>query len=351
MRTRLACYAGGMIRASRVVGPVVGLLMAAACNATRYDDDVPVDQAEAVCAYMVRCGLFVGSELCVDYFTAAFTPDADLAAALDDGSVRYDGKAARACFDTIRESECAANYFGRGPDDPNCEMIFEGTIADGDPCWIDEQCVSGRCNDPGSCDAACCMGWCSDTSTEVLPALGEACKAGEECSGGAYCDYEGTWTCLARQASGAACELDRECEVGLACLAGACHPGVAEGEPCIDNRCGDVPYYCNIESGICSAFGQAGAGCSTLSSTCALGFTCAVDTCAPVGGLGTACSGGPFDLGCALGFWCDDELGSDGAGTCQAVKENGAACLRDEECVSRHCGEADTCEAEVACVE
>lgn len=309
--------------------------------------DALVDaQAAAICEYFVECGYATSEALCVDTWARVSSSSADLDAAVDNGTVRYDAAAAGDCLDGVRTTPCAA--FLEGVEDEACDRVFQGTIENGNPCWIDAQCISQAC-EVDACAMACCQGTCIAEVPDA--AVGEGCLDGRDCVDGAYCDVE-TGLCTAEKAAGEACPGRYECEPSLVCIAGTCLAPPGEGEPCAELQCA-APWACDLDSVTCQPLRGEGEACNPDASLCALGLACnpSSSTCTPPGGSGSPCDGDFFfGGGCAGETYCSYDLET-GEGTCQPLVANGGACDYDTACQSHYCGNASTCEPEPVCVQ
>jgi hypothetical protein len=309
-------------------------------------DELVEAQAAVICEYFVECGYATSTELCLDGWSRISTPSVDLDAAVDDGTVRYDAAAAGECLDAIRAASCAS--FFEGFDEESCDRVFEGTIESGNPCWIDEQCISQSC-EVDACAMACCQGTCIAPPPDA--GVGEGCfGSGQDCVDGAYCDFE-TGLCAAEKAAGEACPGGYGCEGGLACISGSCEVPPGEGEPCAELQCA-APFACDIDSGTCQRLRGEGQACNPEASICALGLTCnpSSSTCTAPGGIGSPCAGDFFFGGCAGEAYCAYDFET-GEGTCQPRVANGGACDDARACQSDYCGDAGTCEPEPVCVQ
>jgi hypothetical protein len=187
-------------------------------------DDVPAENARVACRKIFECcdaaergGFsppFTTEEECVasqrDFIESFF---GSTRAAVEAGTIIYDGELARACFDVHAAQTCAefATSLGLiGDTTPDCENALAGTISDGLSCDLDDECVTGYC-ESGVCRA--------------VPIAGESCLS--RCAGGLHCSANG---CVSRLVDGAACDSDDECVSG-GCV-GA--PGMC-GAPAICN--------------------------------------------------------------------------------------------------------------------
>ncbi|MEZ4380885.1 MAG: Dickkopf N-terminal cysteine-rich domain-containing protein [Nannocystaceae bacterium] len=315
-------------------------LVLPACNNEIPYEDVDDEQVDAICDYLVGCGIAASTELCVDAYRGVLDNDPNLDAAVDNGSVVYDGEAAKQCLDSIRESTCSGDIFGADADTDACDQVFTGTVDNGGACWFSEQCVSGSC-DLGDCVEACCEGTCIATPPDV--GVGEDCTGAANCVSGSYCDFN-SGLCAAAIGDGGTCGSDYECATDLYCLGGVCKASLPEGASCIEGECGAFLLGCDVDTDTCQKFRKEGEACNPLASLCAFGLRCdeVTSKCAPPGGVGTPC--GFSGTSCANGTFCDFEVG-----TCQATKASGAACVLDSECQSLYCD--DTCKAEPICVQ
>jgi len=315
-----------------------------ACGQIAYED-LPEEQVDALCDYMVRCGFATDEALCAAAWGEFLRPDANLDAAVEKGSVEFDAKAAKQCLESVREAECGGFFFEEAPSDA-CEKVFVGTIENGDACWIDEQCVSRSCQ-VEDCVMACCQGVCIAPPPDA--GIGGDCET-QDCVSGAYCEYDfmdGTFTCLAQKGAGAECVGDDECSGSLACFADSCQAPPGEGAPCLGGRCGGA-LGCDLASNTCQKLRGEGQSCEPEASLCAFGLACSIANkkCEAPGGVGSACS---FDSGCR-DAWCDYDFVA-GAGTCQPRLANGAACVFDDACQSAYCSQDGLCGPVTICVQ
>lgn len=309
-------------------------------------EDVPAEQAAALCDLFLRCGVATDEALCAGnlwstfIITGEFLPNiASVRAAIERGSVIYHEEHLEACLVDIRETACTRKDFWQIASDAlgsSCDQVFEGTLAEGEPCWIREQCVSGSCDAP-YCELACCEGVCAPA--RVKAAIGESC-AEARCVAGAYCVAT---TCVARQPSGAACappeghSFGDECIEGTLCDSngdgtGTCRPLPALGEPCVQGQCADLGASCDYTMGICVEIHAEGESCDPSGyGVCGLSLRCDPDrkTCERMT-AGGPCSLGPFGYDCAPGAYCQDF-------TCEVQKADGAPCESALACQSLHC--------------
>lgn len=335
-----------MNRVSRLA-PLVGVLVLQACEGGARGgdiayDELPAAEVDAICEYMVRCGMAASVPLCADVWDWLLHGDPDLDAAVAGGSVKYDEDAAEACLEAIRGAACTSGFF-QGVPSGACDDVFKGTVADGGACWIDEQCVSQQCEAAG-CAEACCAGVC--VAAPPPAAIGQPC--GDGCVEGAYCDALND-VCAALKGDGAACDGFDECAAGLGCLAGSCQKGPGEGEPCLEFQCA-LPLACDPGTITCKPLPGEGEACVAQANNCKIGLGCdpATMTCVAPGGVGSACAGSFFNSGCAGETYCAIDQGGT-SGTCQPLKADGAACVDEGECKSRDCANG-ACTTPQVCV-
>jgi hypothetical protein len=130
-------------------------------------------------------------------------------AAVEAGTVIYDGDAAQRCLDATAAGSCAdyAAQLASDETSGDCDLAFQGTVANGGACDDDDNvCVSGYCADDGA----------GATTCAARPGAGEPCPD-FECDDGLDCTFDGTGsTCVAKLADGMPCDDDGEC------LSGAC---------------------------------------------------------------------------------------------------------------------------------
>lgn len=297
-------------------------------------DDFPEEYARVTCALVERCPTtattFEGD--CMTHALASYEDSlgARLRDGIANGTIVYHGDAARSCFDAVNRAECLDSSAASS----DCLRVFEGTLAAGATCHMDEECRSGECSGcPGTCvDIAregedcsareCGYGLaCQSAVCVPLPSVGEPCLAeGSRCAQGLTCDDSPGGTNLCHRPG----SMDREvgetcsypsdlCRSGLYCVATdgglVCQSGRVERDgacqPSFPDRC---------PSGQFCRTGSDGGG-----------------TCTDRPGLGDPCS---WDLSCNGGLWCDE---SGGTGVCRARGRLGSACTSGEGCYSSSC--------------
>src|SRR5262245_10127670 len=311
--------------------------------------DLESGSRDARCTYLARCGWYPDKATCLTANlptladVASFELDPSVVAAVNAGRVRYNGARAKDCFDAISASSCDRTDGDGRSLFRVCSHYLTGTVAGGQPCFVDEECISQRCS-ANQTETQCLAGACvGDTAPAVEPAgLGMPCSdAG--CANG-YCDLESD-TCLALRREGEACVASVECSYGLACVgvtAYTCKKLPALGEACPDDACRDDNTYC--VSGTCRARGLAGAHCDSWVD-CAEAYPCdlATNTCRRAPALGESCAADVSIRCFDAGVVCDSETYK-----CIAPKADGMSCINGFDCASGSCGvTSGRCEAAI----
>ena len=300
-------------------------------------DEMPAKVGEAACGLLERCfgelaSLFLGDIDCEGQFSLQFA-DGELPAiraAIEAGRVTFHGELGPACLDDFLNADCSAT--GGGPPGA-CDDIFEGSVAAGGDCTLDEECVgTSFCAVDDACPGTC----------TARGAAGAPCEESEHCAAGLSCN-EGAGECEPPVAVGQACEGDEngQCQVGLMCLGS-------------DEEAG-TPGTCTEPSTI--FVGDAGDACDlAANSWCKAGLSCVVETAGPTGATfvcaeaatpGGACSFGVPEQ-CPSTHFCnfDPNTGSfdgtcverPGAGADCLEAPTGTICAIDLICVDDKCG-------------
>lgn len=131
------------------------------------------------------------------------------------GRLVYHGDRMADCVAAIEGQTCT-EYAMVGDGDfatAGCENPFEGKVAAGGQCALDEDCTSGWCTgDSVDFEGNITYGTCG-----AAPGSGMPCED-FECGDGLYCEAS---TCAPQKADGMACTDDDECTSG-GCNAGMC---------------------------------------------------------------------------------------------------------------------------------
>jgi hypothetical protein len=320
---------------------VLALALLSACG----DDDsgggpIPIDELDgaavnAACSFYVNCGLIDDVSTCRGLDLDIGFLDPSLRAAVDAGKVIYHGDKARACLGTLPGS-CDRTDFDRNEGGSVCDQIFEGTVAGGGQCALDEECISQDCSVP-ACTEACCQGTCVGDAAPVLPKVGESCAMTFECEN-SFCDFT-TDICTAYRQLGEACTSTSECAMG-GCLNDVCTVLPDTGEPCVStasgSQCRNLGDVCSTTTNTCVAFGLEGDPCLN-ERECSPLYECnASQVCTLRSTLGDTCD--PQAFGCIDRSYCDETTLM-----CTAPKADGAACMNDEECTGDCDFNSNTC--------
>jgi hypothetical protein len=214
------------------------------------------------------------------------------------GRVAYNATQASACSAALGSLTCAL-FTSDTP--AACASVLTGTVANGAPCYIDEDCATGTCNST----ASTCPGTC-----QAYAQLNQSC-ATASCAPGLSCDA--TQTCKAESAVGGPCP----CQTGLWCDSSGASP-------------------------VCKAALALGASCSTANDQCNALTMCAGTpaTCQSFVGLGASCTPGssPFDSLCGIGYLCDSVTSK-----CVSFPKVGEACgTSNPICIASYCDQLAT---------
>lgn len=306
---------------------LVCALVVAACGGdgggTDGGDDVPLGAippgeyhaalASAECDFAVKCETVEDRATCDAANILVNQAQQSLLAAIVDGSVSYDGEAAKRCVEFLKMQDCT--FDGLHVDNP-CDDVFKGTVASGGACFIDDQCANrGMCNqNDGNCDTdvACCIGTCAGALTES-PITGPCADNLHYCARDAYC--RGT-TCSALVATeGAACDSFVACADPMVCTgaaSGTCKTPPATGAACVRTdvlACADSRDYCDASTLKCTRSAPPGASCAN--AVCVDYAKCIQNTCVADKKLGETCTTGAGVADCAGTLECT-------GGTCTA---------------------------------
>lgn len=359
------------------------------------------------CEFMVRCFPgFPDVAFCeprvFDFFSSLSDGGGDPGEGGDDGApsrlffdifkravtanvANFDGEKAYQCLLSLRDGSCKNDN-----DNKACEYILTGNVADGQDCFDDFECRSGSycarddessCSSTGRCQAGLDVG--ADCSVDrCLPELhcvfmgggggnnakcenggeGAACSGNNECNADRYCSTG--QVCVPDVAGGADCTLDAECPGDQFCVFGSCAEVSEVGALCDGFCTGNL--YCppagTPDAQQCTPLPGPTQNCSNVPN---LGFgRCdnvdnfcggpSPQSCVPRIPAGAPCPG-QASGNCALGTFCDSELGAV-LPKCTNPRGDGADCAADKHCSSEYCEspggtEQSSCQTYVACWE
>lgn len=327
----MALHPSSARRAAALTASVCIAVATACGSASVRLEDFELTAQDAKCARLVRCGLFVSTEICDGYFRSP--PTSSLGPARAAGRLDFDGAAAKQCNDALAAQGCDATSREVRVLPDACAKMFHGKVADGAPCSFDAECSSARCDLPACGDGVCCVGACGPTRSRGL--AGDACDRTSECTDGLFCGSD--HACHALGAAQASCTGDEQCDYGLACLQaspslpGACAKLPQIGELCPYHRCAGLNTTCDASTH-CVAMGLPGAPCSGHGD-CSPFAECdlANHVCIELPTLGMRC-----DVACAGEAWCDREA-DPVLGTCTVPQPNGTPCDEADKCASQSC--------------
>jgi hypothetical protein len=144
-----------------------------------------------------------------------------------------------------------------------CRPINYGSLPDGSPCRVFNQCLGGRCLTPANAPA----GACGQCFTEVP--VGGPCTTYAQCKT-LLCtaDSDAVSTCKEYRALGQSCDAAHFCDQTLVCTAGTCTTPAADGSCDPAYGCSGSPYlqYCNPTSRKCELvpLGKLGEPCGPV---------------------------------------------------------------------------------------
>lgn len=355
------------------------LSLGGACTSS---SSVPIDQitaryATAICSHFASCpaqgeSAFVGVlarhpgsvATCESLFAGDGGGNLDaLEAAVVSGTVRYDGDAAERCLDAI-SGQCAP-FDVIVATDANCLSVFQGTVAAGGACTLDEQCSgASHCELPpgGSCAGTCV----------ASVGVGAACSSSKDCAddlgGGMSCTttpLNPSSHCVLTRVSGAGpgapcgnldadgderssvyCTGGAFCKLSAGVQIGTCALPIAVGAACdrdfdvcaADATCAGTPGATTCRA--ITVVNQANAGCNDAALVMCNQLSrliCESSVCVSIGDgtLGADCRT-DINSDCNSGFYCEDAPSSS-LGTCQTKIANGSPCDQSRGCVSGYC--------------
>lgn len=271
------------------------------------------EAARADCLAQQRCGAVSAAIDCAKQKPAsAVACSAILKPVITNGTLQYDGAAAKKCLDASKTTACLGLQAPPAlSSDTSCQQVLTGEQTEGEACGF---CESGL-----SCSYASgqLCGTCVKSRVDI--ADGEGCSPGtfNGCARNSYCSNS---VCTPRVTEGNAC-TSGSCALGLLC----------KGEVCV--RPGDVGVVCSAgeclsglfcSSGTCALTKPNGESCST--STDCESQRCGGGVCVGPRAEGESCEGG-----CDNGLYCD-------SGSCVRGKATGEACAIGQ-CATGSCFE------------
>ena len=305
----------------------------------------------AICQIAAQCNEVENVAECITSQEGKYPDptDAQFAAAVAAGTIKFDATTLQACLDALLAQPCDANLLTSHDVPAACSSADAkakngGTVVDGGNCFFNDECVSGRCSNDGmGCSDACCPGTCDTTSTIVADGAGcdgtnTVCPTGDTCVNG---------SCRAYGAAGADCASGNDCQSGYSCPNNLCALLPTVGQTCVpDTGCFGAGVQCFTDT----------AGASTCKATVSRGESCADALCkgfstcdaTTMKCIAEPIAGEPCVSGiCGPGTYCDE---SNGTSICTALLADGAACSNGESftCVSGFCDANTSKCAEIA---
>jgi hypothetical protein len=320
-------------------------------------DELPALYSQAICEAYENCfgplfDVYLQGEDCLTRTTTRLEDELPrFKEAIDEGRLAYDGRKVETCTDEVRALDCE-DLLNR--ESATCQAVFDGTLALGDYCAMDEECQgSSYCKFEDSCPGTCAK----------LELEGGGCSSDSSCESGLSCSNE-TGRCVVPAGPGDRCNQgEPECAPGYLCaganddqnLSGNCRTfeevfAAAEGESCdpLTTKLCAQGLVCRIDGitamgeieAVCAEGVEAGAACNlALPDACPDGQYCDIPantltgTCKARPGIGQPCGKSPFDM---TGTICEEYARCDGA-TCRALGHLGDGCSSDASCYSDHC--------------
>lgn len=224
----------------------------------------------------------------------------------------------------------------------SCADAFAPQVPDEKSCWIDAECISGRCSQdscPGICEPTADVGeacavesdchprlTCANTVCTEPPAVGFPCTT--QCAPDAFCEG---MTCRARRGESSSCDATYECQEGLYCdgSTATCTPLPDAGEACQLQAGFPCVEGVRCFKGICQQPGPEGEACED-SAQCEIGLRCVEGSCVEILLPGEPCEASTH---CALGLGCID-------GRCRPLPDVGEPCFEPKGCLRGHCSES-----------
>jgi hypothetical protein len=231
-------------------------------------DHIPEAYQAAECTHLVACHEMPDQTTCLAANVGSLTLDPLLVQEVLAAKLRYNGSLVAACFATLSESSCNPGDIANRISSSQCVVgAFTGTIAEGEHCTNDLECLSDNC---AACDGelTCCPdGKCmGEPKSPVHPQLGAPCQFDsngiDPCLPGQYCAS----VCTAVKPIGAQCNSTVQCGDGLQCdtqTTNQCAVPPLRDQPCTPNLyCGEEGTYCEPGDDICRSVGLVGDSCA-----------------------------------------------------------------------------------------
>jgi hypothetical protein len=284
----------------------------------------------------------------------------DILDAVDQGKIIYDGQKAYECLVEMEALDC--DTF-ENVEPQACRDAFTGTIALGESCSLDEECVSGFCDTGDSCPGTC--------TEPVLE--GNECDYSSECEAGTECISGECIAFTTALTEGDTCDPDEDwCAEGYYCNSDSdeCESYLAPGDDCDgynEMECGPDGLCVEGDTSVCveitTLVETQGEVCDhSQGIICAYyaGLSCAYDdfenmsgTCVTIPQNGDLCfiSGENMTMiGCDFfgDSYCDMSNGYQEDAYCESKKAAETSCEENEECLSDWCDNG-SCAPEEEC--
>lgn len=285
--------------------------------------DFVAEERDARCAYLVRCGFATDRDSCraAHDVSRGFV---QAIGAIEFDRVEYDGEAALAYVDLLRDLACDQTLAVAAEVREARAAALEGLVERGESCFADDECTGARgiCDQTGCGNQTCCEGTCA--RVEQL-GLGDQCPlipVGDRLTGAcedtAYCapppdDGSGEppmfGSCQPRGDNGAFCDRNEACLDGQRCdpagEGSQCYLLSSKGEPCNpvlqNGSCVEVNQVCDMASATC--VDAPGDGQPCVFGRCQPVAACVEEVCRRRPGLGESCENTPP---CQGDLFCQD---------------------------------------------
>jgi hypothetical protein len=284
--------------------------------------------AKAACARVSSCSSrFLIDFLYGDSATCEARSSASCYAATSANGSQWTADGVDTCAGQYSAYPCQKFFEGSAP--PAC--IVDGSLAEGAPCAVADQCASGYC----SADHVTACGTC-----QSAPPLGHTCRVDADCGRGRACvkaSGAATGVCADWVALSQPCDTKRPCAPGLSCV------GANDPTPGTCMNAGSSTFTA------CDATAATKPGCDPL-----LGLVCVSGMCKKVteNAAGQTCGlvSASF-YSCKAGAACIKSSPMNATGICTAAAEDGKACdevngppcLAPAKCIPTGTGSAGVC--------